>query len=72
MIFFLAAWCIVWSALSGAQLQLPGAYELRGGLAEAKAGGARGETFHLVKFLPWYVFQPPSPQGREGDSALRQ
>lgn len=31
-----------------------------------------GETFHLVKFLPRHGFEPPSPPGGEGDSALRR
>lgn len=42
------------------------------GSRRQKPAEREGETFHLVKFLPWYVFQPPSPQGREGDSVLRQ
>lgn len=42
------------------------------GSRRQKPAEREGETFHLVKFLPWYVFQPRSPQGREGDSVLRQ
>lgn len=52
-----------------------GANVLRGGLREARAGGARGETFHLVKFLPRHGSEspplPPPPGGKRG-SVLRQ
>lgn len=41
-VILLAARCSGWSALSGPQLQQPSANGMRGGLGEARAGGARG------------------------------